>query len=113
MAPVGILFDAAGLAGVTAPLRPYRAVDDCLVRNPWNADNIAAHLPKPPEIVTVPGDHFVFLAPCPRRMAARFPAACQDPPGVDRAAIHAQIAAELVAFFRRTLGPGPAPPEKH
>jgi predicted dienelactone hydrolase len=60
-------------------------------------------------VVTVPGDHFVFLAPCPESLAEAFPTACEDPPGVERAAVHRQIAAELVDFFDRTLGPDAAP----
>ena len=60
---------------------------------------------RPPEFVTVPGDHFIFLAPCPDALAEAFPEACKDPPGVDRETLHRQIAAELVDFFDRTLGP--------
>src|SRR5262249_36781361 len=84
MAPAGILFDAKGLSGVTVPVRLYRAEHDRLVRNVWNADHVAALLPRQPEVVTVPGDHFVFLAPCPAELAARFPASCQDAAGIDR-----------------------------
>jgi len=105
MAPSGIMFDKAGLAGIDVPIRLYRASGDSFVRNVWNADNVAANLPRPPEFITVPGDHFIFLAPCPAALAEVFPEACQDPPGVDRATLHRQIAAELVDFFDRTLGP--------
>lgn len=105
MAPAGILFDAKGLSGTTVPLRIYRAENDRLVRNVWNADHVAALLPRQPEVATVPGDHFVFLAPCSAELAARVPEACQDAAGIDRSAIHRQIAAELVDFFDRTLGP--------
>jgi len=109
MAPAGILFDARGLSGVSAPLRLYRAAGDSHVRNEWNADTIAALLPAKPEVVTVPGDHFIFIAPCPAELASKFPESCTDAPGTDRAAIHAEIGAELVAFFTRTLGVGAAP----
>jgi len=105
MAPAGILFDADGLSGVTAPVRLYRAADDSHARNVWNADHVAALLPNPHDVVTVPGDHFVFLAPCPPALAAEIPIACDDAPGVDRTAIHGKVAAELVDFFSRTLGP--------
>ncbi|MBE3109561.1 MAG: hypothetical protein IMZ46_03450 [Acidobacteria bacterium] len=54
---------------------------------------------------TVPGDHFIFIAPCPAELAERFPESCTDADGVDRAAIHAQIGAELVSFFDSALPP--------
>jgi predicted dienelactone hydrolase len=104
MAPAGILFDATGLAGISAPLRLYRAADDGLVRNVWNADNVAALLPHPPEVVTVPGDHYIFIAPCTPALATEVAVICTDAPNVDRAAIHGQIAEELVDFFDRNLG---------
>jgi predicted dienelactone hydrolase len=104
MAPLAVVFDRDGLAHVEVPVRLYRAADDRHVRNQWNADIVAAGLPAPPEVVTVPGDHYVFLPPCPPAMAADVPAeVCTDAPGVDRAAIHAAIGEDLVAFFDRTL----------
>jgi len=109
MAPAGILFDSDGLSGVTVPLRLYRAADDSHVRNEWNADHVAALLPTKPEVVTVPDDHFIFIAPCPDALTQKFPESCKDAEGIDRAAIHAQIGADLVAFFTRSLGKG-APP---
>jgi len=98
-----------GLASVKVLLRLYRAEGDRFVRNEWNADHIAALLPERPEVVSVPGNHFVFIAPCPAEIATKFPEACTDDAGIDRAAIHRQIAAELVAFFTRTLGVGTTP----
>jgi predicted dienelactone hydrolase len=105
MAPAGILFDEAALSGISVPLRIYRADGDRLVQNQWNADSVAGFLPTAPEVETVPGDHYVFIAPCDPALAAEVPVICADPPGVDRTAIHAQIGNELVDFFRRTLGP--------
>ncbi len=105
MAPLAVVFDKEGLSGVSVPVRLYKAADDSHVQNRWNADIGAANLPAPPEAVTVPGDHYVFLPPCPPAMAAEVPEeVCTDAPGVDRAAIHATIGDELVAFFDRTLG---------
>jgi predicted dienelactone hydrolase len=103
MAPLAVVFDEEGLSGVSVPVRLYRAADDRHVQNRWNAGNVAANLPAAPELVTVPGDHYVFLPPCPEAFAAEVPEVCTDAPGVDRAAIHARIAEELVDFFDRTL----------
>ena len=103
MAPVAILYDAAGLSDVTVPLRVYRAADDHRVRNTWNADMVIAGLPVSPEQMTVPGDHYVFLAPPSGPHTPKMQALFEDTPGVDRVAIHQQIAEELVDFFNRRL----------
>jgi len=105
MAPLAVVFDREALSGVTVPVRLYRAADDTHVRNQWNADVVAAGLPHAPEVVTVPGDHYVFLPPCPPAMAADVPKeVCTDAPGIDRAVIHATIGEELVDFFDRMGG---------
>jgi predicted dienelactone hydrolase len=49
--------------------------------------------------------HYVFLAPCSEALRAAVPEICSDPPGIDRAVIHARLNAEMVDFFRRTLPP--------
>jgi predicted dienelactone hydrolase len=105
MAPLAVVFDRDGFFGVSVPIRLYKAADDRHVQNRWNADMVAANLPALPEVVTVPGDHYVFLPPCPETFAAAVPEVCTDAPGVDRAAIHVQIGDEIVNFFDRTLGP--------
>jgi predicted dienelactone hydrolase len=104
MAPVGVLFDKADLAGISIPLRIYRAADDHILVNAWNSDVVLRDLPQPVEAVTVPGDHYVFLAPCSEAFASDAPELCRDPPGVDRIAIHQQINGEILDFFDRTLG---------
>jgi predicted dienelactone hydrolase len=104
MAPLGVMFDAAGLATIGIPMRVYEAVDDRVLVNAWNAEHVIGLLPRPPEHATVPGGHYVFLAPCLADLAAAEPHLCVDAPGVDRAQIHAQINAEILDFFNRTLG---------
>ncbi|WP_419661336.1 hypothetical protein Dvar_17640 [Desulfosarcina variabilis str. Montpellier] len=103
MAPAAILYDAASLSGITVPLRVYRAADDHRVRNAWNADMVIAGLPVSPEQMTVPGDHYVFLAPPSGSPTPKMQALFEDKPGVDRVAIHKQIAKELVDYFNRRL----------
>ena len=106
MAPaLGYVFDQAGLADVRVPVRLYRAGADQVLRYPWNAERIRKLLPTPPDYVVVEGaGHFIFLPPCSPALAAQAPPICADPPGIDRAAFHEQLNAEMVAFFRRTLG---------
>ena len=105
MAPLGVIFDAAGLAGISIPLRLYQAADDHVLVNAWNAEHIVALLPHPPEHAAVPGGHYVFLAPCSPELATSMPQLCVDPPGTDRTAVHTQINQETLDFFNRTLGP--------
>lgn len=104
MAPLGVVFDAAGLAGIKIPLRIYEATDDHVLVNAWNTDTVLASLPRPAEHAAVPGGHYVFLAPCPEAAAKALPQICVDAPGIDRAAIHQQINPEILDFFDRTLG---------
>ena len=76
-----------------------------MLPHPWNAERVRALLPLPPRYTVIEGaGHFVFLAPCPASLAASVPEICRDPPGIDRAAIHRELNAEMVAFFRGTLG---------
>jgi predicted dienelactone hydrolase len=105
MAPaLGFVFDRAALAKVTVPVRLYRASADELLAHPWNAERIAQMLPAPPEYQVLDGaGHFVFLAPCTAAFAARAPVVCTDPAGIDRAAIHTRLNAEMIDFFRRAL----------
>jgi predicted dienelactone hydrolase len=106
MAPaIGYLLDRASLANVRVPVRLYRAGADEILINPWHAERIAQLLPVRPEYVVFAGaGHFVFLAPCTAALATIAPPICTDPPGIDRAAIHARLNAEMIDFFRRSLG---------
>ncbi|MFI5014948.1 MAG: alpha/beta hydrolase family protein [Hyphomicrobiales bacterium] len=107
MAPAwGCLFDRDGLKDVGAPLRIYQGGADELLHPRFTGEYLASELPVPPEFVNfATAGHFVFLAPCPfvMRMLAR--EICADPSGIDRAALHARMNAEIAEFFARTLAP--------
>ena len=105
MAPFGIVFDAKGLADVTIPLRIYKASDDQVLRNAWNADAVLGMLPARTEHAELLGGHYVFLAPCGDELKAAVPEICRDAPGVDRVALHTKLNAEIADFFDRTLTP--------
>ena len=105
MAPLSVMFDAKGLAGVAIPLRVYKAANDQLLQNRFNTDPLLRALPLRAEQGEVPGNHFVFLAPCTEAFKAVAAAICADPPGVDRAAVHATLNREIVDFFNRALPP--------
>jgi predicted dienelactone hydrolase len=105
MAPLSVMFDAKGLAGVTIPLRIYKAANDQMLQNRFNTDPLLRAFARPVEQAEVPGGHFVFLAPCSDALKAAATMICADPPGVDRAAVHEKLNAEIVDFFNRTLAP--------
>lgn len=104
MAPLSLVFDQAGAAAIDRPVFLYYGQDDHVLLPPENA----AHLR--PLIATLAGakvvpkaDHWVFLSPCSPELAKDSPVICSDPPGVDRVAVHAQIQADALAFFRKAL----------
>jgi predicted dienelactone hydrolase len=108
MAPaLGFLFERDDLKAVRVPLRIYRAEHDEVVRHPFSEEIIVNALPTRPEYVVIPGArHFVFLTPCDQfvRPGVLPRELCEDPPGIDRAAIHRRLNDEIVEFFDRTLG---------
>lgn len=83
------------LASVRVPIRLYEAERDEVLRHAVNAERIRSFLPR--------AGHYVFLAPCSAAFRREAPPICVDPPGVDRAAIHDRLNAEIVDFVRRTL----------
>jgi len=102
---IGYMF-AGDLAGATAPIQLWRAENDRIAPNPWNADIVKAALPQPPEDHLVPlAGHFAFLAPCSAELAKIAPEICQDDPGFDRAAFHQQLNEALIDFFKARLAP--------
>jgi len=100
--PFGALFDRDGLTSVGMPTLVYRAEGSDL-RADGNIFALAASLPHPARQQTVPGGHFIFVDPCAPALEASAPAACKDAPGVDRAAVHRRIEAEIGDFLRRNL----------
>jgi predicted dienelactone hydrolase len=102
MEPYGALFDRAGLASVNLPVLIYRALQTDL-RPEGNALALAGALPRPPQQLAVPGGHFVFVDPCPPRVADDAPGACRDAPGIDRDAIHQRLRREIAAFLHDNL----------
>jgi len=101
--PLAIMFDAAGLADVKIPVLLYRPQNDVYMRSEANALALAENLPVPPQKAVVPGRHFVFIDPCPPKIAAGSAMFCRDEPGVDRAMIHRRLENEIASFLRRKL----------
>jgi len=100
--PYGAPFDRDALTAVRMPVLLYRAEHSELGAE-GNIFALAAALPRPPRQETVPGGHFIFIDPCPPAVAEEVPAVCKDAAGVDRAAIHRRIEAEVADFLRNNL----------
>lgn len=104
MAPLSLVFDARGLANIKRPVFLYYSEGDTMLRPSENAARIKPLLKTLVDVRSIPkADHWVFIPPCTRELAEAVPEICKDPPGVDRAAAHARINADALAFFRKTL----------
>jgi predicted dienelactone hydrolase len=104
MAPLSLIFDTAGVASIDRPVFLYYGQDDHVLNPKYNVLHIAPSIQKLVGIRMIPkADHYVFLSPCSPQLTKEAPDICIDPPGVDRAAVHRQIDADALAFFRKTL----------
>jgi predicted dienelactone hydrolase len=104
MAPLGIFFGPGAFEGVTAPVYVYEAAQDHVLLPDENAEVVRHGLRTLDGFRSVPGaDHYVFLAPCSASLAANAPELCRDPEGIDRVAVHAQVAEDARAFFDKSL----------
>jgi predicted dienelactone hydrolase len=103
---IGYAFTKVGLDKVTAPVQLWRAEDDKINPNKWNADIVRDALPQPPEdhLVAKAG-HFDFLAPCSDALAKVAAQICTSEPGFDRTAFHRDMNQAIVAFFKAKLPP--------
>ena len=70
---------------------------------PYNTDHLLSLLPDSVERGEIVGGHYIFLAPCSDALKATVPYVRIDAPGIDRAAVHAKLNAEIVDFFDRKL----------
>lgn len=99
LAPFSRMFDAEGLADVGAKILIVRAAGDQVTPNAANADRLAALLHERARVETVPGGHYVFIAPALAAVAKRYPEYYVDGEGVERSAIHVDLAEKIVQFF--------------
>jgi predicted dienelactone hydrolase len=99
--PFGVPFVREGLTAVTMPVLIVRPEQSQL--GEANTQALATGLPQPPRVQTIPGTHFIFAGPCSSALQTEVPVICEDPPGTDRAAVHATVKARLEEFFRKNL----------
>lgn len=104
MAPLGVFFGPDAFDAVKAPVFLYWATADEVLPPAENAQTVEHGLRTLVESRPVKGaGHFVFLPPCNPELVSSFPDLCRDPPGVDRAALHAKLAEDAKAFFDSKL----------
>jgi predicted dienelactone hydrolase len=68
-----------------------------------NADWLRANIRGARETVLPNVSHYTFLDTCTAAGKSRMPLLCTDPAGVDRDAVHAQVSALAVTFFKRAF----------
>ena len=105
MAPLSLVFDEAGAGAIDRPVDLWYGQDDRVLPPSENALHLKPLVSTLARVNEVPkAGHWVFLAPCSARLAKDAGEICKDPPGVDRAKVHARINDDAVAFFREALG---------
>lgn len=101
--PLAMMFQTSGLSAVRIPTMLYRPQDDSYLGSAKNSLAVVSGVAASTAVHIVPGNHFVFIDPCPARVAASVALICQDAPGIDRAAIHRQIDHEVLDFLHANL----------
>ena len=100
--------DAAGLAHMKIPAYIIVGAGDVTTPIADNAGFAAKYIPDARlDILPGPVRHEIFGNECNQLGRDNYPDACIDPPGVDRAALHAYIGDTAFRFFNRALGASP------
>ncbi|MCZ8188165.1 MAG: dienelactone hydrolase family protein [Beijerinckiaceae bacterium] len=103
IAPLAMPFGPEGLATLRLPIQLHEATGDTIVPSASNGDTLMRAILPVPQRRRVAGGHHIFIDPCPPAAMARLAELCTDPPGVDRAAIHAALRDQVTAFLRSQL----------
>jgi predicted dienelactone hydrolase len=100
-------FSSEALRSIDVPFVIDTAEADEILEPKSNSSHLARHIPNAREIVR-PVGHFAYVPECKwliGSILARIAGApiCNDPRGVDRAAVHERITADVIAFFKEQL----------
>lgn len=103
--PLASVFpDASALSRVEAPIQLWASQNGGDGVSPVDVAAIGNRLPVRPEFHDVArAGHFAFLSVCPAAFAQAQPDICLDSAGFERAAFHAELNRQVVAFLRREL----------
>jgi predicted dienelactone hydrolase len=104
---VGETLTAESLHAIRIPVSIVVGAADPFAPPRDNADWIRSNIRSAQE-TTLPGGvaHYTFLDTCTAAGKSTLGVYCTDAPGVDRDAVHAQVAAMAVTFFNRALRVG-------
>ena len=92
-----------GARQIGIPLRVVVGTHDELAPPGANAEHLARHVPGA-ELLSLPEvGHYTFLSRCGWAGRLFLGELCRERSGVERAAVHAEVAADAYAFFERTL----------
>lgn len=100
----GAVFDPEGLAAVRVPVLMVSGTRDDVTPDELCAQHYAKHLPQVVWHSLPDVGHYTFKPLCIRYGYVRARGVCVDHAGVDRAAVHARIAAWTRAFLQAQLG---------
>ena len=104
MAPFSSVFDGPGMTHIRRPVFLYYAEGDQVLLPRYNALHIAPLIRTLAAVEKVPNaGHYIFLSPCSPQLAKEERSICDDPAGTDRVAVHREINANALSFFRRIL----------
>lgn len=96
--------DAQGVSQMRIPAFIVVGAGDTVTPPPANAVFAADHIRNVDLLILQgPVGHEIFVNECTTEGRMELPDTCIDPPGVDRAALHADIGAAAVRFFDRHL----------
>jgi predicted dienelactone hydrolase len=101
---VGASFTPAGLGSIAIPVRIVVGNADQVAPADVNAAYYAKNIPGA-RLDVLPGGvaHYTFLSVPTAKCLKDLPLLAKDPPGVDRAKVHAQVAGMAVDFFEQSL----------
>ncbi len=100
----GFGMDGTGLGRMAIPAYIIVGAGDTTTPPKENAEFAAKHIPHAQlDILPGPVGHEIFTNQCDDIGRDNYPEACIDPPGVDRAELHAYIGNAALQFFDATL----------
>lgn len=100
----GPIFSEQSLKEIKIPVRLFAAEKDQELNNELNAIHFESSLSNTKEVNFIKNaGHFIFIAPCTKKLKIIVPALCVDPKNVDREAIHLKLNNDIANFFKQTL----------
>ncbi|HEX5283735.1 MAG TPA: hypothetical protein VFW30_06415 [Bryocella sp.] len=103
---VGMTLTPDSLHAMRVPVEIVVGSADPIATPKDNADYIRAHIRGAKETVLPNVMHYTFLDTCTAEGKQKLAVFCEDPPNVDREAVHTQVDEMAVQFFERALAHG-------